>query len=576
MDLSVAIELENSLMPIPTDKHFKLYAGPGAGKTTFLTNHIKRILTQSSRLGKVRKIACITYTSAGVNMLKNKLEESVETLEICTIHSFCYKHIVKPYIWLLKENLLPIGKIDGHEEIILRKSQLNQFKSNSQQNYLDDIKLAKALSKLKWVVEDEVPKLTFIKNYERQVGDYWLKENSYLNYKDLYWSEGRLSHDDVLYFAYKILMQEEKIRKVIRAKFPYILIDEFQDTSPLQTEIIKIIAQQEVCIGIVGDLCQSIYAFQGANVADFENFTLKNMQLYTLKGNHRSSTEIIKVLNHMRKLKDFEQFSPNNKTGNKPVILIGKSKKAYSYLKGLEDLSVLSYKNEISLNSDGEMGTVLEAEFNIIIEDSNRDRGWMIFYVIQSIEYAKQLKIKEALKSMKIAYRKYPAFTDKDAFMNLKRLLADFNKYANESITFFNNNYIYKFHNVNGKISSGATKAFYDGLTYVQVVYKMKILDDLSEFKTIHQSKGSEFENVLLILSESGGNELKFLISPNMDQEAHRVFYVALSRAKSGMYINVPKITESNQKVLREIGFDFVNVDYDNIQTVNLHFKAYN
>lgn len=55
MDLSVATELKNSTSIIPIDGHFKLYAGPGAGKTTFLTNHIKRILHQSSKLGKAKK-----------------------------------------------------------------------------------------------------------------------------------------------------------------------------------------------------------------------------------------------------------------------------------------------------------------------------------------------------------------------------------------------------------------------------------------------------------------------------------------------------------------------------------------
>ncbi|EHL68155.1 hypothetical protein HMPREF1014_04781 [Bacillus sp. 7_6_55CFAA_CT2] len=56
MDLSVATELENSNSIIPIDEHFKLYAGPGAGKTTFLTNHIKRILHQSTKLGKAKKL----------------------------------------------------------------------------------------------------------------------------------------------------------------------------------------------------------------------------------------------------------------------------------------------------------------------------------------------------------------------------------------------------------------------------------------------------------------------------------------------------------------------------------------
>ena len=89
----------------------------------------------------------------------------------------------------------------------------------------------------------------------------------------------------------------------------------------------------------------------------------------------------------------------------------------------------------------------------------------------------------------------------------------------------------------------------------------MKILDDLSDFKTIHQSKGDEFENILVIVPpQKQGTELNFLLSPNMDIEVHRVYYVALSRAISGLYINVEKL-EEKEKALIEIGFKIIQLN---------------
>ena len=264
MDISVASELESSLSEITIDEHFKLYAGPGAGKTTFLTNHIKHILKSSKKLKKTRQIACITYTNTAVNTLVQRLEGCTDSTEVCTIHSFCYKYIVKPYIWLLKEDSICSDKIDGHEEIKLRRSQLREFKSNSQQlHFNDDKALVKALGKLKWVLEDGEPALKFLKFIDGRIGSYSIKKNSYILYKQLYWSEGKLSHDDVLYFAYRIIKEKTEVLKIIRARFPYVLIDEFQDTSPIQTEIIKMIGEKETCIGVIGDICQSIYSFQG-------------------------------------------------------------------------------------------------------------------------------------------------------------------------------------------------------------------------------------------------------------------------------------------------------------------------
>ncbi|UKS60774.1 ATP-dependent helicase [Bacillus toyonensis] len=563
MDLSVATELKNSTSIIPIDEHFKLYAGPGAGKTTFLTNHIKRILHQSSKLGKAKKVACITYTNTAVNTLINKLEDSIESLEICTIHSFCYKHIVKPYIWVLKDNPLPIDKIDGHEQIKLRRSQIIQLKTDIGQRYLDDVELADVLNKLQWFLEDGIPILKFLNAHDGRLGKYFLKEEAYYKYKNLYWAEGKLSHDDVLYFAYRILMEDDRIKDIIRAKFPYILIDEFQDTSPLQTEIIKMIGQKETNIGLIGDLCQSIYSFQGANVESFEIFSLENMNLYTLKGNHRSSSEIINVLNHMRKGKDFEQFSPDHKSGESPSLLIGTKKSAYQYLhKKSKRPVVLTYKKETSSSIEYDTESLEDLNFNVILQDSNGDRGWRIFHIIQSIELAKQFQLKEALKIMKRAYRKEISFTDKDAFINLKRLLNMYNEFENKSITYFHNDFILGQYNVTGLISRGAVKALYDGLTYKKVVIQMKILEEMSNFKTIHHSKGDEFENVLVIVPEKKrGAALSFLLSPNMNIEEHRVYYVALSRAISGLYINIEKLEENEKEALTKIGFEIIQVD---------------
>ena len=124
-----------------------------------------------------------------------------------------------------------------------------------------------------------------------------------------------------------------------------------------------------------------------------------------------------------------------------------------------------------------------------------------------------------------------------------------YNEFETKSITYFHNELIVGQYNVKGRISRGATKTLYDGLTYRKVALQMKILDDLSDFKTIHQSKGDEFENILVIVPpQKQGTELNFLLSPNMDIEVHRVYYVALSRAISGLYINVEKLEEKKKK----------------------------
>ncbi|HEO8421578.1 MULTISPECIES: ATP-dependent helicase [Bacillaceae] len=552
MDISVAIELENSLSEIPIDQNFKLYAGPGAGKTTFLTNHIRNILKKSHKLKKSRQIACITYTNTAVNTLIQRLQGCTNSTEVSTIHSFCYKFIVKPYIWVLNDPLIPLEKMDGHEEIKLRKSQLRDFKTRSQQlHFADDKSLVEALGKLKWILEAGEPVLKFIKFNDGRIGSYSIKKQSYMLYKQLYWTEGKISHDDVLYFTYRILKEKPEVIEIIRARFPYILIDEFQDTSPIQTEILKMIGEKETCIGIIGDICQSIYSFQGANVDLFREFSLNEMKVYILSGNRRSTNQIINVLNHMRESVDFKQYSPTNLDGPAPMILVGDSSEADSYLKdNLGQVMFLSYKNTNQPN------------VNILVDDSDGDRSWRIYYLVQALELAKNLDIKNALKYMKQAYRKTIGFTEKEALENLRRLINDYEVIQNESITDLHNNYIVGHYDVTGKITRGKVKALYDKLTYIQLVSQIKIIENgLINFKTIHQSKGEEYETVCVSLPSKGdGKEIDFLIKPDMNKESHRVYYVALSRAQNRLIIKMEAISDENRMKLVTLGFEVIQL----------------
>jgi DNA helicase II / ATP-dependent DNA helicase PcrA len=88
----------------------------------------------------------------------------------------------------------------------------------------------------------------------------------------------------------------------------------------------------------------------------------------------------------------------------------------------------------------------------------------------------------------------------------------------------------------------------------------VNITDDRSSYKTIHKAKGEEFNNVLVVVpKEENYKELDFLLSPNMKKEEHRVFYVALSRAKEKLYINIPSISKEEADILED--FDRVYLD---------------
>ena len=268
------------------------------------------------------------------------------------------------------------------------------------------------------------------------------------------------------------------------------------------------------------------------------------MKEYILSGNRRST-------NQMRKKVDFKQYSPTDLEGPKPMIVIGEKSEVDSYLKdNFEKIMFLSYRNINKINVD------------ILVEDSDGDRSWRIYYLVQSLEFAKNFDIKQALKYMRQAYRKTEEFNEKEALDNLRRLLNSYDDFQNKSITYLHNEYIVGHNKVTGKITRGKVRALYDELTYEQLILQIKSIENgLIDFKTIHQSKGEEYDTVCVTLPlETNGKEIDFLINPDMNKESHRVYYVALSRAQHRLIIQVEFISEKNMKKVEGLGLEIVQL----------------
>lgn len=570
MDTSVEIITSKSLLPL--DSHIKITAGPGAGKTTLLTNHIQEIVKNSEKISELRKVGCITYTNIAVETLKKKLGLAIDYVEIATIHNFFYKHIVKPYLWVLSEDYdFNFDKIKGHDDIVPSYSIVKEYINSTKQFVLlqgDNLnETSRKLQKITWKLdESENPILCFPEPWMKRVGNYSIKENSLIEFKKICWAKGMIHHDDVLFLSLKILEKNNRIIEILRAKFPYIMMDEFQDTSLIQTKIIKRIAEKETIVGVIGDSCQSIYGFAGASVDEFINFDLKGIRKFSIKENNRSTVEIIKVLNHVSRDAKLYQFSPEDRRGEKPMILIGNIHDAFNHVKSIvidSPLLTLAYrKNEPnklkyglqSLDSD-------ELKLDLLFNDD--DRGRKLYYVIQSIEYGRENRIKDAMCSMLKAYRKNKDFSERDALKNLQRLLNDYNEIDSLCLTDFYNQFIYGYYNTREKITRGKKKEFYSEVLYKDIACIVDLNETNSFFRTIHKSKGDEEINTLLIIENRETfdelKDLKFLFDPKINEaEDDRVYFVALSRAKDGLFINIPSLSKDNKAELEKLNlFNF-------------------
>lgn len=568
----MALQEIESKDKIDINSHFKIVAGPGAGKTTFLINHIKNIIENSNKVNIYRKIACITYTNVAIENIIKRLDYSLEVIEVATIHSFLYKHVLKPYLWVLQEeNKFNLKEIKGHDKITQTRSMIDEFLQKSEQkNYLSlDNENFKNISyilseKLMWKLKSDLSVELELVSNKIKVKDKSnelinLKKDSYKIYKKICWEKGLISHDDVLYLSYEILKKSPRILEILRAKFPYILVDEFQDTNPFQTEIIKLIAEEESLIGVIGDDCQSIYGFQGANVLQFKNFFLEGMKEYNILTNHRSTKEIIELLNYMRKESLYQKI-PENKSGDKPTIIIGEIIKSYKEVNEIcsnEELYIVSYKENISKNIEYDVNKKVHTDFSYELLFNDGERGKRILYIISAIEYAKQINLKKSIHFMEKVYKGIEI--DKSIIMkNLKLFIENYDFFRTLSITEFYNEFIINYCSFSGKITRGKIKEKYDNLKYNEIASLIKLDDEKSNFKTIHKTKGEEVDNILILLDHEKFKEstsLNFLLNPDMEIEEHRVFYVAISRAKKRVFISIPEISEEFKEKLKNISF---------------------
>lgn len=554
---------------IEIEKHFKVVAGPGAGKTRFLVNHIKNVLANSMRLGKNRKIACITYTNVGVDTLIGRVEDERDHIEISTIHSFLFVNVVKPYLFLIskKYSLNPAMFENPFEHIFsegfFRHTNLpNRFKVRE-----DEMK------KLYWEI-NESECLLRLPNRYRNINDY---HKSLLKYKSFFWEKGIMHYDDILAFSWEIINADSNILRVLRARFPYFYIDEFQDTSPIQSEILKKIAEVETIIGVIGDEAQSIYSFQGASMQKFIEFKLPSMNKYVIKDNHRSTNEIINVLKLIRS--ELEQKSPSNKTGNLPKIFIGDCIKALEMSENIfGEQKIVSLSYMVPTANAMRKRIDVASPANQLIEDffkadSNRGRKRIMISVIKALELAKQSLFNDAIKELSHHFR------HKDKFKGQKTTLILIQSLLNTYKSIFNESLWYLYGKLQGsqfislsKIRESKTgdmtkiESFYKQTLYKDVVLTIRLTKDESSHRTIHKAKGDEFKNVLVIVKGKFGykykeeRDLAFLLSPDLKNlEEHRVNYVACSRAKENLIINVPEMTQKVRSKL-DAFFEIKNV----------------
>lgn len=274
---------------VESTENVALHACPGSGKTRVILAKLLKLA--ESVEDTPRSIACITYTNAAVDEIESRLrqlgsEHLTERIEVSTIHSFCLNFILRPYQWLVPEvpkSFKILSPQSGEFSSIVETVE-DEFNRPMENRTLEDY------SSIRRNVngEPDGPGIS---------GGVVTRESA-MRYWELLRSHGYLDFSLILYYSYRILNDYEFVARGISSRFKWLLVDEYQDTTDVQIEILKNLAKiEESQFFLVGDPNQSIQGFAGARTDlgnEFANQIGARKDL-NLTGNFRSSTNIVVV-----------------------------------------------------------------------------------------------------------------------------------------------------------------------------------------------------------------------------------------------------------------------------------------
>ena len=135
-----------------------------------------------------------------------------------------------------------------------------------------------------------------------------------------------MDFDDLVALWLKLLQDNAEMREQYQRRFQFILVDEYQDTNKLQSDLIDLLAAKHHNVTVVGDDAQSIYAWRGANFANILEFPKRypGAKVFKIETNYRSTPEILNVANAAiaANVNQFaKELAPARKSGLKPALV---------------------------------------------------------------------------------------------------------------------------------------------------------------------------------------------------------------------------------------------------------------
>ena len=251
--LTLEPEVQEIFQCIDNKRNFLLSGGAGSGKTYSLVQVIRQVIAEN----QAAKVACMTYTNAAVKEIEERVNH--KNLNVSTIHDFLWGNIKH----FQKELKLAIIALANDEEAKIS------------------------------IAEDNLIPTDYFNDLEKGI-----QYKEYLKLK-----EGIISHDELLIVANYLFEKHPKLSSIVKDKYPFIFIDEYQDTNKSVVDIFlnhfKKSGKQNL-IGFFGDAMQSIYDDGIGNLDEYKGDAADQIIEIKKAQNRRNPRKVIDLANKLR------------------------------------------------------------------------------------------------------------------------------------------------------------------------------------------------------------------------------------------------------------------------------------
>jgi len=607
---------------IDSFKSFVFYAGAGAGKTYALKEGLRYILKNKQKKLKrnSQKIICITYTNIAVDEIKKRIGNT-DLVLVSTIHKRMWD-IIKVHqkeLILIHREKLEIKSKEIKQEIDENRFYSKyQDKKSLEKNILIKRNKIEGLQTLR--AEEYKIKIKSILNVEfsnardfKKLVNNIIKKEEYnkaikkidngkvakIEYDMLYNSDRlekmKFSHDTLLEYSYKMIQQYSNLQKILVNKYPYIFIDEFQDTNKYVIDSLKLLIDyakennKNFLVGYFGDTYQKIYT-NGIGKKIIDEIYLEKINK---KFNRRSVNKIINLINKVRdddlkqetifddadggiiefqfgngdfsSIQDYiNEIYENNNFGidNKLHVLLLTNKliaKFGNFEEFYNSLSNFIYYGDLTsqiMSKDlDKLHEVVRYIFELIKLYHNITNKNILSSIIETNE-VKDISLKEYKQDI----TKINQNLDKVTNLNLIDLFNALNDNDNNHLLKALHKKYVKYHDLN-KLKAFFIKSLdieekkYEELDnflnldieifmnwYKYIISDNEEIDNKILYHTYHGTKGKEYDNVLIIMEShfwKKRNIIKnfFINKTNSDEAIINLLYVSFSRARKNLFI---------------------------------------